>query len=135
MRSPRISTIGCSGPRKSTKSWSAKARELSRKLQPDAEADIEQFASVIRRRGRGLSSRLASRRHLARRHRSIAPSLASVLLPAEVGSADVWYYEPVIPEPRIQPMVMQTIDTMQASEARSQCRPSPRCLDREEAGT
>jgi hypothetical protein len=46
----------------------------------------------------------------------IAPSLASVLLPEEVGTSDVWYYEPVIPEPRIQPMVMQTIDTLEATE-------------------
>ncbi|MDB4775916.1 hypothetical protein OAG62_02205 [bacterium] len=46
----------------------------------------------------------------------LTPSLAAILLPAEGGSADVWYYEPIIPEPRIQPMVTQTIDTIDSSE-------------------
>ena len=104
------------GPSEVDEVMVAKARDLSRKLQPDADADIEQFASVSGGGGEAYRQRLADSTSPATSPPLIAPSLASVLLPAEVGSADVWYYEPVIPEPRIQPMVMQTIDTIQPSE-------------------
>ncbi|MDA0297023.1 MAG: hypothetical protein O3A31_13770, partial [Planctomycetota bacterium] len=104
------------GPSEVDEVMVAKARDLSRKLQPDADADIEQFASVSGGGGEAYRQRLADSTSPATFPPLIAPSLASVLLPAEVGSADIWYYEPVIPEPRIQPMVMQTIDTIQPSE-------------------
>lgn len=104
------------GPAEVDEVMIAKARELSRKLQPDATADIEQFASVSGGGGEAYRQRLAGSTSPATAPPLIAPSLASVLLPAEVGSADVWYYQPIIPEPRIQPMVVQTIDTIQQSE-------------------
>ena len=104
------------GPAEVDEVMIAKARELSRKLQPDATADIEQFASVSGGGGEAYLQRLAGSTSPATAPPLIAPSLASVLLPAEVGSADVWYYQPIIPEPRIQPMVVQTIDTIQQSE-------------------
>jgi hypothetical protein len=93
-----------------------KARELSRQLQPDAEADTEQFLAVDGSGGKAFRDRLAGSTGPSTMPPLIAPSLASVLLPEEVGTSDVWYYEPVIPEPRIQPMVMQTIDTLEATE-------------------
>lgn len=104
------------GPAEVDEVMVAKASELSRKLQPDADADIEQFASVSGGGGEAYRQRLDESTAPGTSPPLIAPSLAAILLPAEVGSADVWYYEPVIPEPKIQPMVMQTIDTIQASE-------------------
>ena len=104
------------GPAEVDEVMVAKARELSRKLQPDADAEVEQFSSVSGGGGEAYRQRLAGRTSPETSPPLIAPSLAAVLLPAEVGSADVWYYEPIIPEPRIQPMVMQTIDTIQQSE-------------------
>ena len=93
-----------------------KARELSRQLQPDAEADTEQFLAVDGSGGAAFQERLKGSTAPSTMPPLIAPSLASVLLPEEVGTSDVWYYEPVIPEPRIQPMVMQTIDTLEPTE-------------------
>ena len=93
-----------------------KARELSRQLQPDAEADTEQFLAVDGSGGAAFQERLNGSTAPATMPPLIAPSLASVLLPEEVGTSDVWYYEPVIPGPRIQPMVMQTIDTLDPTE-------------------
>jgi len=104
------------GPAEVDEVMVAKARELSQKLQLDATADVEQFASVSGGGGEAYRQRLAGSTSPATAPPLIAPSLASVLLPAEVGSADVWYYQPIIPEPRIQPIVMQTIDTIQESE-------------------
>jgi hypothetical protein len=93
-----------------------KARELNRQLEPDAEAETEQFLAVDGSGGKAFRDRLAGSTGPSTMPPLIAPSLASVLLPEEVGTSDVWYYEPVIPEPRIQPMVMQTIDTLEATE-------------------
>lgn len=104
------------GPAEVDEVMVGKARELSRQLQPDAEADTEQFLAVDGSGGEAFRGRLASSTAPSAMPPLIAPSLASVLLPEEVGTSDVWYYTPVIPEPRIQQMVMQTIDTLEATE-------------------
>ncbi|MCH2161954.1 MAG: hypothetical protein MK085_08790 [Phycisphaerales bacterium] len=44
------------------------------------------------------------------------PALASILLPEEVGSVDVLYYEPAIDAPMITNPVVQTMDTIVDSE-------------------
>jgi len=104
------------GPAEVDEAMVGKARELSRQLQPDADADTEQFLAVDGSGGEAFRARLASSTAPSAMPPVVAPALASVLLPEEVGTSDVWYYTPVIPEPRIQQMVMQTIDTLEATE-------------------
>ena len=93
-----------------------KAQELGRRLSPDASADVEAFAAIDATGAAGFAARLkdgvSPRGTLPR----LGPALAASLLPEDVGSVDVWYWEPTIPAPSIHRRVMQTIDTIEPSE-------------------
>ena len=93
-----------------------KAKELGRRLGPDAVVDVSAFESI---RGDGSSSfveRLDASVGPDGTPPRISPALAAALLPEGVGSVDVWYHEPRIPAPRMRTRVVQTIDTVETSE-------------------
>ena len=93
-----------------------RASELERRLSPNFEVDISAFEEIDAAGGADFSDRLVARTGPSGEPPRIAPALAAQLLPAGVGSVDVWYYEPAVPAPIIRDQVAQAIDTIEPSE-------------------
>ncbi len=93
-----------------------KAQELGRRLSPDAPAEVEALAAIDVSGGDDFQNRLLGGVSPTTSLPRLAPALAASLLPEDVGSVDVWYWEPSIPAPAIRPQVVQTIDTVEPAE-------------------
>ncbi len=93
-----------------------KAQELGSRLSPEATADVSAFDAIDGSGAGGFRDRLTAGVSPSSRLPRVAPALAASLLPEEVGSVDVWYYEPSLDAPQIRSQVVQTIDTIDPSE-------------------
>jgi hypothetical protein len=104
------------GPSEVDEVMVTRAEELGRQLAQEAPADTEALAAIDGSGSELFLSRIRQGVSPSSTLPRIAPSLAASLLPEDVGAVDVWYHEPKIPAPRIQPVVAQTVDTIQATE-------------------
>ena len=93
-----------------------RSQELGRKLRPDSAADVSQLEAIEIDGGAGFAAALDRRIGPSGRPPRIAPGLASALLPAQIGSVDVWYYEPDFKALRMDAAVAQSINTIAPSE-------------------
>jgi hypothetical protein len=91
----------------------AKAGDLGRRLQETSSADTAGLEAVKTASADGFLDRLNAGVAPAPTLPRIAPAFASILLPEEVGSVDVLYYEPVIASPLMRSRVVQTQDTLE----------------------
>ncbi len=89
-----------------------KAQELGSRLSPEATADVSAFDAIDGSGAGGFRDRLTAGVSPSSRLPRVAPALAASLLPEEVGSVDVWYYEPSLDAPQIRSQVVKTIDTI-----------------------
>lgn len=93
-----------------------RSQELGRKLRPDSSADVSKFEAIEIDGGQGFVSALGRRLGPDDAPPRIRPRLASSLLPEEIGSVDVWYYEPTFGAPRMRASVGQSINTLDPGE-------------------
>ena len=93
-----------------------RSQELGRKLGPDSSANTSQFEAIVVDGGQGFAAALDRRLGPDEAPPRIASKLAMSLLPEEIGSVDVWYYEPEFPAPVMGATVMQNINTLDPQE-------------------
>ena len=93
-----------------------RSQELGRKLRPDSAADVTQLEAIEIDGGAGFAAALDRRIGPSSQTPLIAPRLASALLPEQIGSVDVWYYEPDFAALRMNTAVTQSINTIAPEE-------------------
>lgn len=95
----------------------SKAEDLNRSFQPNASSpNAAKFDAIEAASADNFLDKLGSGVSPAPSLPRIAPTLASSLLPEEVGTVDVYYYEPAIASPSMRKQVVQTQDTLEPTE-------------------
>ena len=113
---PNTTTVGSQdlAPGEVNSEIMQKANDLGLRLQ--ASTDVTDFDVVEAASADAFIDSLDSSVSPSGSLKRTAPALASLLLPEEVGSVDVLYYEPAIAAPMMASPVTQTIDTVIDSE-------------------
>lgn len=94
----------------------AKARELDMRLQSNSESEVEAFDAVEAASADGFIARLGESVSPVAELEPIAPALAGILLPDEVGESDNPYYVPSLASQEFWGPVMQQIDTVSSDQ-------------------
>ena len=119
MGSPNVTQVGNSEltPGEVNQELMNRANDLRMKLDSATSQDAEKLLAAEAASAQDYLDRLSGTVSPATQLPGISPSLARVLLPDEVGSVDVLYYEPLLAAPRMVAQVQQTRDTIEESEA------------------
>ena len=119
MGSPNVTQVGNSEltPGEVNQELMNRANDLRMKLDSATSQDAEKLLAAEAASAQDYLDRLSGTVSPATQLPGISPSLARVLLPDEVGSVDVLYYEPLLVAPRMVAQVQQTRDTIEESEA------------------
>ncbi|MEE2972856.1 MAG: hypothetical protein VX672_07010 [Planctomycetota bacterium] len=104
------------GPAETDQILSEKGQDLARRLDPRAEVDTSAFEAIPNDGAVAFMNRLTSRIGPDQAPPTIAPALASALMPEGVESFDRWYYEPRFDAPTMRAGVIQTTDTIESAE-------------------
>ena len=119
MESPNVVQVGSQqlAPAEVNAVILSKANDVGSRMRSGAGSpDAAKFAEIKAASADGFLDRLGRGVSPAGALPRIAPALASSLLPEEVGSVDVYYYEPAIAAPSMRGNVVQTRDTLEKTE-------------------
>ncbi len=121
MGSPNVTQVGNSDltPGEVNQELINRANDLRMKLSSEQSRDADKLLAAEAASAQDYLDRLGGTVSPAKQLPGISPSLARVLLPDEVGSVDVLYYEPLLAAPQMITQVQQTRDTIEESEIAS----------------